>query len=300
MAVKVGGAGSRRVAGMATTISEEDRARLNELVTDEQVRQLASPLQLDGGTDFILFKLALVHSSARNEQILTCENDLLVWTGQTLMRSAFAMIGVREAPDKKPAVFTKLIDQIIQPEPVASISHARGIVDAIVLGGSLAGTGRLMAKICAQAFEAFVGAVYETMLHKTGRAGDAWASVMVWLENAMSLANLNLAERAEEIANALPAAANGPPSATAAAAVRAQAPAAPPRFTATVSQNGEMLAQGHGSTKVAAEQDAARAALHHLGVAAAPEETNCKGKLQEHFQKLQQPLPAYVTQQNYA
>jgi len=210
--------------------------------------------------DSILLQRALVHSSYGFEQLDTgLNNETLEFLGDAVLDLAVSDMLFHMYPGIREGELTKMRAELVREATLARMAGGIKLSNFLMLGkGEEVTQGRMKSSILAGAFEALVGAIYldrgyEKALHFIS---SHFAPLLPAKKEKMLVddAKSRLQEKLQEHFNQAPTyhldAEEGPAHAK--------------KFTASVRFMAEILGTGTGSSKKAAEQQAAETALATL------------------------------------
>lgn len=204
-----------------------------------------------------LLEAALTHTSALSSGVVRA-SEQLEWLGDAVIGLAIAELLLRACPELDEGQLSKRRAMLVRAATLAAKARALGLGTALRLGrGEDRGGGREKSSILACAYESVIGAVFRD-------AGFERAKAVVARHFADDLARGGLTgapdwktilqEHTQAQSRTVPeyrlAAADGPAHAR--------------QFTVEVWVDNALVAQGVGSSKRDAEQDAARQALAAL------------------------------------
>jgi ribonuclease-3 len=221
---------------------------------EQRRRRLRALLSLAGVPPAALDRLdaAFVHESAAKEQ-QTLSNERLEFLGDAVLGLAAATWLYATYADEKEGVLAKRKAAIVSDNAIAVTARRLGFGELLQLGaGESAHGGRDRTSILADAFEAFVGAVFL-------ECGFEGALAFIEREHVSNVDHQSAAladpkTQLQELTQAR----------LACAPVYRERGEGPPHlrlFTSTVTINGEALGTGTGPSKKAAQQHAAAQAL---------------------------------------
>ncbi len=224
------------------------------------VRSLADRLELDI-QDYALLDQALTHASALADSAgPRSDYESLEFIGDAALGLAIAHVLYERVPDRTPGEYSKMRAAIVNRKVLAGVAARLDIAPAIRLGkGEEKIGGRGRKALLADCLESIIGALY------LDRGWDAVRQFVVQtfqqeLEGAQSAEVVwDFRSRLQNYcqANRIPL--------PAFEVVRAEGPDHRKRFDVQVLLRGEVVGRGTGSSKKAAEQLAARAALIREG-----------------------------------
>ncbi len=212
--------------------------------------------------DINLFIEALTHRSYLNENKNATgrHNERLEFLGDAVLELAATDFLYKKFPDKPEGELTAYRAALVNTQSLSASAQELGINDMLLLSkGEAKDTGRARQIILANAFEAIIGALYldggyeeaarfiaRTLYPKI----DDIVAERSW-QDAKSL----FQEKAQERRSITPSYTT----------LSEEGPDHDKHFTVGVFLNEELVAQGEGSSKREAEQEAARAALEKTG-----------------------------------
>lgn len=211
--------------------------------------------------DRALLDTALVHRSFAHESWETPleSNERLEFLGDAVLNFLTARYLFETYPDKSEGELTSLRAAVVRESALAQFARRLGIGNALRLGkGVEQSGGRERDSLLSDGFEALIGAIFLD--------GGVDAAICFWtpfletevrgiVERGLSLdERTRLQERMQGERNQTPQYRT----------VGAEGPDHNRRFTIEVWAGDELLGTGDGSSKQAAAQAAARAALEHL------------------------------------
>lgn len=223
----------------------------------ELVERLGLPVK-----KMYLFARALTHSSYVNEsQHAQEDNERLEFLGDAVLDFLAGAWVFHHFPEMAEGELTRLRSALVRTEQLASFARDLNFGPALRLGrGELSSGGRDRDTLLCDAFEAFVGALYlETSIDVCGQFIEPMfesASKQIFAKADLSDAKSRLQEYAQGQKLGTPAY----------VIVDKIGPEHARKFEVEVRLNGESLGRGSGSSKSAAEQEAASAALKSLGL----------------------------------
>lgn len=224
------------------------------------LRSLADRLSLDIN-DYALLDRALTHASALSEATET-RNDYesLEFIGDAALGLAIAHALYERVPDRTPGEYSKMRAGIVNRRVLAGVAARLDIAPVIRLGkGEEKTGGRGRKALLADCMESIIGALY---------LDQGWHAARQFVVQTFRQ-ELERAQTAEVVwdfrsrlqnycqANRIPL--------PLFEVVRAEGPDHRKQFDVQVHLRGEVIGHGTGSSKKAAEQQAARAALIHEG-----------------------------------
>lgn len=226
----------------------------------EELRTLSSRLGL-GIENLALLDQALTHASITAElPRLLHDYEALEFLGDAVLGLAVAHYLFEHVPDRTPGEYSRMRAGLVNRRSLAQVAKRLDIAPAIRLGkGEELSGGRRRKSLLGDCLEALIGALYvdrgwDAALEFVARAFEEElrcevASPEVWdfksrLQNYCQAKHMALPEFA---------------------VVRSEGPDHRKEFEVEVALRGKPAGRGRGSSKKAAEQEAARAALEHEG-----------------------------------
>lgn len=209
--------------------------------------------------DLGLLRRAMAHRSWCAETPGERSNERLEFLGDAVLGWVIADLAFRRSDSLDEGVLTDLRKSVVNATALAEVAEQIGIGDHLLLGkGEAAAGGAKRPSILSDAFEAVLGAVY-----LDGGTGPAYALVEQWVAPRMSytierLDSLDNKTQLQELAARL---GKGAPVYR----VTSQGPDHAKTFHASVLVDGDVLGEGDGRSKKAAEQSAAARAAAALG-----------------------------------
>ena len=211
-------------------------------------------------SDRILLQQALVHSSFAFEQLGDGQNnETLEFLGDAVLDLAVSDMLFQMYPGIREGELTKMRAELVKESTLTRMAMRLELSGFLLLGkGEEASRGRMKPSILASTFEALVGAIYlDRGFEETGHFIRSHFAPMLPAKKEKMLvddAKSRLQEKLQEQFNLAPTyhldAAEGPDHAK--------------KFTVSARFMGEVLGEGTGSSKKAAEQLAAESALATL------------------------------------
>jgi ribonuclease-3 len=196
---------------------------------------------------------ALTHSSFANEspQVSPRDNERLEYLGDAVLQLITAEYLYKIRPDAKEGELTQVRSAMVNTNTLATLSEGLDIGDYLYLGKGIAkGGGRSLRSLLANAFEAVLGAVFLDAGYD--------AAYHFYLDRFRALPepvqDENFKGRLQQVVQERFGVTPFYDSAASRHGQRRE-------YTAVVYAGSDPLGTGHGTTKQAAEQDAARAAL---------------------------------------
>ncbi|MGZ3496567.1 MAG: ribonuclease III [Vulcanimicrobiaceae bacterium] len=198
---------------------------------------------------------AFVHESAAREGGIS-SNERLEFLGDAILGMIVASWLYANYPDDKEGVLAKRKAAIVSDRALAASAKRLGFADLVQVGtGERAHGGNERVSILADSFEAFIASIYRHFGVERARAFVEREHI-AYLDHAtadVADAKTQLQEFTQEHFACMPLYRE-----------EGEGPAHERVFTATVTVNDELLGTGTGSSKKAAQQDAAAQALHTL------------------------------------
>ena len=216
--------------------------------------------------DEALLRTAVTHSSFRNEAGTGEDNERLEFLGDAVVEYVVSdFLFRRERPVLSEGQLTRTRAELVREESLAGAARRLGVGIALRLGrGEAAGGGRDKPSILSDAFEALVGAVYLDQGIRTAAAFikrqldlPAMAGAGKLMEDARD-PKTRLQEWVQKVGQGTPEY----------IVTGEEGPAHNRLFTVVLQLDGSVAGTGHGKSKKAAEQEAARAALKGIFSAA--------------------------------
>ena len=223
----------------------------------ELVERLGLPVK-----KLYLFARALTHSSFVNESPHAQEdNERLEFLGDAVLDFLAGAWAFHHFPEMDEGNLTRLRSALVRTEQLASFARDLNFGPALRLGrGELTSGGRDRDTLLCDAFEAFVGALYlETNIEVCAQ----FIEPMFESATAEIFAKADLADAKSRLQEYAQGEKLGTPAYV---VVDKTGPEHARTFEVEVRLNGKSLGRGSGSSKSAAEQEAASAALKSLGL----------------------------------
>jgi ribonuclease III len=203
-----------------------------------------------------LLREALTHSSFANESphVSPRDNERLEYLGDAVLQLITAEYLFKLKPGAKEGEMTQLRSSMVNTNTLAALGEELGLGDYLYLGKGIAkGGGRSLKSLLANAFEAVLGAIFLDAGYD--------AAYHYYLDRFRSLPepvqDENYKGRLQQVVQERYGLTPYYDSAGARGGRQRE-------YTAVVYAGADPLGTGHGSTKQAAEQEAARAALIEL------------------------------------
>lgn len=225
----------------------------------ETLRSLASRLEIEF-RDYALFDRALTHASALSDSSPSrrLDYEALEFVGDAVLGLAIADLLFERVPDRTPGEYSKMRAGLVNRRVLAAVAARLDFASAIRLGrGEEKTGGRERKALLADCIESVIGALYLDSGWSTAKKfvvrtfheeiERIRTSEKIWdyrsrLQNYCQAKRLTLPEF--EV-------------------IRTEGPDHRKRFNVQVRLRGEVIGLGAGTSKKAAEQMAARAALIH-------------------------------------
>lgn len=204
--------------------------------------------------DEALLKLALTHPSVNKKQ----NNQRLEFIGDAALGAAVAYMLYNLYPDEQEGQLARRHAALVRGETLAQVARELGIGDKLTFGLSeIQAAGHENDSNLEDALEALIGAMFlDGGMQAVQRFIDAnWSGMAKQLIAAPKDAKTALQEWAQGRGLPIPAY----------QVIEASGPAHAPLFTVEVSVEGQPTKQAQGSSKRAAEQEAASQLLEALG-----------------------------------
>jgi ribonuclease III len=228
---------------------------------------------------------ALTHSSFANEspQVSPRDNERLEYLGDAVLQLISAEYLYKLRPDAREGELTQVRSAMVNTNTLATLSEGLGIGAHLFLGKGIAkGGGRTLRSLLANAFEAVLGAIFLDAGYD--------AAYHFYLDRFRALPepvqDENYKGRLQQIVQERFGQTPYYDSAAARSGGHRR------EYTAVVFAGAEPLGTGHGSTKQAAEQEAARAALEELAAPSAPSGSRRGGRRRTSSKPEAKPEPA--------
>ena len=226
-------------------------------MTPQRFAELRERLDLHDVPDDLL-ELAFTHSSYAREQGLNelANNQRLEYLGDAVLDLVFAAHLYQTCPDMPEGDLTRLKAAVVRKSALASIARELELGQYILLGrGEESTGGRRKASLLADVVEALIGAVF--LAGGFDRAREfVLAHFSSMLEDVE--ARDSLCDHKSALQEVLQARAMAPPRYR---VVRTEGPPHDRWFAVEACLEGTVIGAGEGSTKRAAEQEAAEEAL---------------------------------------
>lgn len=205
-----------------------------------------------------LLRQAMAHRSWCAETVGEHSNERLEFLGDAVLGWVIADIAFRQFDALAEGFLTDLRKSVVNASALAEVAELIGIGPHLLLGkGEALAGGAEKPSILSDAFEAVLGAVY-----LDGGTESAYAMVQRWVAPRMltSVSRLNQLDHKTQLQELAARAGRSAPVYT----VTSTGPDHAKSFQATVSLDGDVLGEGSGRSKKAAEQSAASVAAATL------------------------------------
>lgn len=205
-----------------------------------------------------LLRQAMAHRSWCAEKAGEHSNERLEFLGDAVLGWVIADIAFRQFDALAEGFLTDLRKSVVNASALAEVAESIGIGPHLLLGkGEALAGGAEKRSILSDAFEAVLGAVY-----LDGGTEPAYAMVQRWVAPRMltSVGRLNQLDHKTQLQELAARAGRSAPVYT----VTSTGPDHAKSFQATVSLDGDLLGEGSGRSKKAAEQSAASVAAATL------------------------------------
>ena len=205
-----------------------------------------------------LLRQAMAHRSWCAETAGEHSNERLEFLGDAVLGWVIADIAFRQFDALAEGFLTDLRKSVVNATALAEVAELIGIGPHLLLGkGEALAGGAEKPSILSDAFEAVLGAVY-----LDGGTESAYAMVQRWVAPRMltSVSRLNQLDHKTQLQELAARAGRSAPVYT----VTSTGPDHAKSFQATVSLDGDVLGDGSGRSKKAAEQSAASVAAATL------------------------------------
>lgn len=209
-------------------------------------------------SDIGLLRQAMAHRSWCAETVGEHSNERLEFLGDAVLGWVIADIAFRQFDALAEGFLTDLRKSVVNASALAEVAELIGIGPHLLLGkGEALAGGAEKPSILSDAFEAVLGAVY-----LDGGTESAYAMVQRWVAPRMltSVSRLNQLDHKTQLQELAARAGRSAPVYT----VTSTGPDHAKSFQATVSLDGDVLGEGSGRSKKAAEQSAASVAAATL------------------------------------
>jgi ribonuclease-3 len=214
--------------------------------------------------DLVLLDRALTHASIASEQEgPDYDYESLEFLGDAALGLAVADYLFERAPDRTPGEYSRMRASVVNRQSLAKIADRLGVAPVIRLGkGEELSGGRQRAALLADCLEALIGAIY---------LDQGWQSARrfvldVFRQELAGAVEGNIGwDHKSRLQQYCQARRQALPRFD---LVRTEGPDHRKEFEVEVFLDGEASGRGLGKSKKEAEQNAARAALERIGVAA--------------------------------
>ncbi len=224
---------------------------------DELLSALTAEFDLPVENASDAFIAAFTHRSYANEAQLDYDNERLEFLGDAVLEFLVCEWLYQEFPDHREGRLSRIKSSVVNTGALSRLAHQLNLKQFLRLGRGEAQAERGVEKELADAFEAFVAAVYLAVGFEKARE-FIMPHMEIEIERYLSEGNKNykgqLLEYVQERENT-------PPDYT---VENVEGPAHSPLHTVAVEIKGEKYARGRGTSKKEAEQQAARRALEDL------------------------------------
>lgn len=209
-----------------------------------------------------LFARALTHRSYVNENAHALEdNERLEFLGDAVLDFVVGAWVYHHFPEMAEGELTRLRSALVRTDTLADFARRLNFGPALRLGrGELASGGRDRDNLLCGAFEAFIGALY---LQTDIQTAERFIEPLLESAREQIFAQPDLADAKSRLQEWTQGQKLGAPIYILAGK---SGPEHARIFEVEVRLNGESLGRGRGSSKAAAEQEAAQAALEKLGI----------------------------------
>lgn len=234
---------------------------IDGVAREQTLHDLASRLRITI-TSFGLLDRALTHASAAAESHSPKYNyESLEFVGDAALNFAVANLLFKAVPDRTPGEYSRMRAQLVNRRTLARIARRLDIAPAIRLGKSEQRSGgRQRTALLADCLEALIGALY---------LDQGWEEVRsfvarVFREELKEAHDLDKVwDYKSRLQHYCQAEHIGLPQFV---LVRSEGPDHKKQFEVEAVLHGKAAGRGTGMTKKEAEQNAARAALEHVGL----------------------------------
>lgn len=209
-----------------------------------------------------ILKQALTHRSYVNEHkgVRFGHNERLEFLGDAVLELVITHYLYEKYPGKTEGDLTAIRSALVNADTCAKVADGMKVNDYLLLSrGEAKDTGRARQYILANALEAIIGAIYLDLGYEAAKdfimKYISPLTERIVAEEAWIDAKSKFQEKAQEIAGITPSYKT----------LKEVGPDHDKTFTVGVFLRDELVAQGEGDSKQAAEQEAARAASHQKG-----------------------------------
>jgi len=203
------------------------------------------------------FVAAFTHRSYANEARLSYDNERLEFLGDAVLELLTCEWLYGEFPEAREGRMSRIKSSVVNTNALSRLGYQLNLDDFLRLGCGEARAERGVEKELADAFEAFVAAVYLAVGYKQTRE-FIMPHMEIEIERFLSEGSQNykgqLLEYVQERENSPPVY----------VVENVEGPAHSPFHTVSVKIKGDKIARGRGTSKKEAEQQAARRALEEL------------------------------------
>jgi ribonuclease-3 len=209
-----------------------------------------------------LYARSLTHRSFVNETTTTLEdNERLEFLGDAVLDFVVGAWVYQRFPEMAEGELTQLRSALVRTDALAAFARRLDFGPSLRLGrGELGSGGRDRDNILCGAFEAFIGAIY---LEQDIQGATDFIEPLLESTRDRLFDGPDLSDAKSRLQEWSQGQKLGAPSYV---LVEKLGPEHSRTFEIEVRLNGEPLGRGRGSSKAAAEQEAAKAALEKLGV----------------------------------
>ena len=209
-----------------------------------------------------LYARAFTHRSYVNENATASEdNERLEFLGDAVLDFVVGAWVYHHFPEMAEGELTRLRSALVRTDSLAAFARRLDFGPVLRLGrGELASGGRNRDNLLCGAFEAFIGALY---LETDVQAVTQFVEPLLESTRGQIFSRPDLSDAKSRLQEWSQGQKLGAPSY---ALMEKIGPEHARTFEIEVRLNGESLGRGRGSSKAAAEQEAAKAALDKLGV----------------------------------
>lgn len=212
------------------------------------------------------FIAAFTHRSYANEAQLSYDNERLEFLGDSVLEFLACEWLYLEFPEAREGRLSRIKSSVVNTGALSRLAHQLNLDEFLRLGCGEAQADRGVEKELADAFEAFVAAVYLAVGYERTRE-FVMPHLEIEIERFLSEGSHNYKGQLLEYVQERE---NDPPVYT---VEDVEGPAHSPLHTVSVKINNEKYARGRGTSKKEAEQQAARRALKIMRENSDPEDT---------------------------
>ncbi len=208
-----------------------------------------------------LLAQAFTHRSYLNENELKADhNERLEFLGDAVLELVVTDYLFKKYPEETEGDLTAYRAALVNAETLAQVAHTTGMNDYLLLSkGEARDTGRARQTILANTFESVVGAIF---------LDQGYASAKQFITDHLLVETTSIIDNKlwQDSKSLFQEKAQAEREVTPRYEVLTETgPDHNKLFTVGVYLNGELVAEGRGSSKQRAEQDAARQGLHRFG-----------------------------------